>query len=257
MLIDWFTVFAQIVNFLALIWLLKIFLYKPILKVIADRQNEINAQLSEAKLKKVEADAESETFRKKNAEFDQQKVDKIKKITEETEQYREKLTSEVKLDAEKQKTKWYTSLENEKDEVFRDLSNKVQAEILSIARKTIVDLSEGKLEVQIVEVFLQRLNKITKKEKEDFISDLGPSDSLQIKTKSDLNEALREKIIKTVQSEFEKEIEVTFIASSDLIAGIELMSKGKKMSWNIADYLSSLESQINKVMVKNPGQNNA
>jgi F-type H+-transporting ATPase subunit b len=255
MLIDWFTVFAQIVNFLALIWMLKIFLYKPILKVIADRQNEISAQLNEAKLKKVEADAEHETFRKKNVEFDQQKVEKIKKITEETEQFREKLTSEVKVDAEKQKTKWYTSLENEKDEVFHDLSNRIQTEILSIARKTIVDLSEGSLEEHIVDVFLQRVNKMTKKEKEDFISDLGP-DSLQIKTNSDLNEVFREKIKKTLQSVFEKEIEVTFTASSDLIAGIELMSKGKKMSWNIADYLSSLESQINKVMVKNPGQNN-
>jgi F-type H+-transporting ATPase subunit b len=257
MLIDWFTVFAQIVNFLALIWLLKIFLYKPILKVIADRQNEINAQLNEAKLKKVEADAELETFRKKNIEFDQQKVEKIKKITEESKQFRDKLISVVKVEAEKQKTKWYTSLENEKDEVFHDLSNRIQTEILSIARKTIVDLSGGKLEEQIVEIFLQRLNKITKKEKETFISELGPKDSLQIKTNSDLNEVLKEKIKKTVQSEFEKEIEVTFIVSSDLIAGIELMSKGTKMSWNIADYFSSLESQISKVMVTNQGQNNA
>jgi F-type H+-transporting ATPase subunit b len=257
MLIDWFTVFAQIVNFLALIWLLKIFLYKPILKVIADRQNEINAQLNEAKLKKVEADAELETFRKKNIEFDQQKVEKIKKITEESKQFRDKLISEVKVEAEKQKSKWYTSLENEKSEVIRDLSNKVKTEILSIARKTIVDLSGGKLEEQIVEIFLQRLNKITKKEKETFISELGPKDSLQIKTNSDLNEVLKEKIKKTVQSEFEKEIEVTFIVSSDLIAGIELMSKGTKMSWNIADYFSSLESQISKVMVTNQGQNNA
>jgi len=31
MLIDWFTVIAQVINFLILVWLLKKFLYKPIL----------------------------------------------------------------------------------------------------------------------------------------------------------------------------------------------------------------------------------
>ena len=34
MLIDWFTVAAQVVNFLILVWLLKRFLYQPILNAI-------------------------------------------------------------------------------------------------------------------------------------------------------------------------------------------------------------------------------
>ena len=34
MLIDWFTVAAQVVNFLVLMWLLKRFLYKPIVYAI-------------------------------------------------------------------------------------------------------------------------------------------------------------------------------------------------------------------------------
>ena len=42
MLIDWFTVFAQAVNFLILVWLLKRFLYKPILHAIDDGRNISN-----------------------------------------------------------------------------------------------------------------------------------------------------------------------------------------------------------------------
>ena len=38
MLIDWFTVGAQLVNFLILVWLLKRFLYKPILHAIDERE---------------------------------------------------------------------------------------------------------------------------------------------------------------------------------------------------------------------------
>ena len=38
MLVDWFTVVAQVVNFLILVWLLKRFLYKPILRAIDERE---------------------------------------------------------------------------------------------------------------------------------------------------------------------------------------------------------------------------
>jgi hypothetical protein len=48
MLIDWFTVGAQIVNFLILVWLLKRFLYKPILDAIDAREKRIAAELADA-----------------------------------------------------------------------------------------------------------------------------------------------------------------------------------------------------------------
>ena len=41
MLIDWFTVGAQVLNFLILVWLLKHFLYKPILNAIDAREKRI------------------------------------------------------------------------------------------------------------------------------------------------------------------------------------------------------------------------
>ena len=41
MLIDWFTVGAQALNFLILVWLLKRFLYKPILDAIDAREKRI------------------------------------------------------------------------------------------------------------------------------------------------------------------------------------------------------------------------
>ena len=49
MLIDWFTVGAQVLNFLVLVWLLKRFLYKPVLDAIDAREKGIASRLAEAK----------------------------------------------------------------------------------------------------------------------------------------------------------------------------------------------------------------
>ena len=48
MLIDWFTVGAQALNFIILVWLMKRFLYKPILDAIDAREKQIAAELADA-----------------------------------------------------------------------------------------------------------------------------------------------------------------------------------------------------------------
>ena len=72
--INWFTVVAQAINFLILVWLLKRFLYKPILHAIDEREKGIATQLAEAEAKKNEAQKERDDFQHKNQEFDQQRA---------------------------------------------------------------------------------------------------------------------------------------------------------------------------------------
>ena len=52
MLIDWFTVGAQALNFIILVWLLKRFLYKPILNAVDAREKRIAAELADADAKR-------------------------------------------------------------------------------------------------------------------------------------------------------------------------------------------------------------
>ncbi len=66
MLIDWFTIVAQAINFLILVWLMKRFLYKPILNAIDAREARVAAELANAATQKAEA-------QKEHAEFEQQK----------------------------------------------------------------------------------------------------------------------------------------------------------------------------------------
>ena len=55
MLIDWFTVGAQALNFVILVWLMKRFLYQPILDAIDAREQRIAAELADAAARKAEA----------------------------------------------------------------------------------------------------------------------------------------------------------------------------------------------------------
>jgi F-type H+-transporting ATPase subunit b len=100
MLIDWFTVGAQIVNFLILVWLLKHFLYKPILNAIDAREKRIAAELADADTKKAEAEKERTDFEDKNKAFDQQRSALLGKAADEAKAERERLIDQAKKDAE-------------------------------------------------------------------------------------------------------------------------------------------------------------
>ena len=73
MLIDWFTVGAQALNFVILVWLMKRFLYKPILGAIDAREIRIARELANADTKEAEARSQVDEFRHRNEKFDQQR----------------------------------------------------------------------------------------------------------------------------------------------------------------------------------------
>src|ERR1035441_5979638 len=100
MLIDWFTVLAQVVNFLILVWLLKRFLYRPILDAIDAREKRIAKELADANAKKVEAQKESEEFQHKNEAFDQQRATLLSKATDEAKAERQRLFDEARKSAD-------------------------------------------------------------------------------------------------------------------------------------------------------------
>src|ERR1700689_4732222 len=100
MLINWFTVGAQLINFLILVWLLKRFLYKPILNAIDAREKGIATQLAEANAKMAEAQQERATFQQKNEAFDQEQAALRKKVTDEANAERQRLLDEGRKEAD-------------------------------------------------------------------------------------------------------------------------------------------------------------
>ena len=113
MLIDWFTVIAQVVNFLILVWLLKRFLYKPILGAIDAREQRIAKELADADAKKEEAKKEREEFQHKNEELDRQRAALLDKATEEVKAERRRLLDEARQAADQLSAKRQETLRNE------------------------------------------------------------------------------------------------------------------------------------------------
>src|SRR5271169_5229977 len=100
MLIDWFTVVAQAVNFLVLVWLLKRFLYKPVLAAIDAREKKIAAELEDAADSKAQTQVERDEFQRRNEAFDKQRDELLRKATEEANAERQRLLGAARTESD-------------------------------------------------------------------------------------------------------------------------------------------------------------
>ena len=249
MLIDWFTVGAQALNFLILVWLMKRFLYKPILNAIDAREKRIATELAEANAKKAEAQKERDEFKHKNEEFDQQRAALLSKATDEAKAERQRLLDEARKAAAALSSKWQETLRNDEHNLSQAISGRVQQEVFAIARKALTQLAGTSLEERMVDVFVRRLRELKDVEKDGLKSALKAASSPAIvRSTFDLPAAQRKAIERVAKEVLGVETQVQFETASDLVSGIELTANGHKVAWSIADYLASLEKIVGELL---------
>jgi len=249
MLIDWVTVAAQIINFLLLVWLLKRFLYKPILRAMDAREQRIAGQLQDAEAQKHEAEAQSKGLRAASEEFERQKQVLLDQAKAEAEATRERLTEEARAEIEARRLKWRETLREEENALHAEITHSVQEEIISISRQALRDLAGIELEEQIAAAFLRRLKKLDRDEKEHLASEVKISEKpMMIRSAFDLPPAIRLEIESVVRELLGAHLDLCYERVPGLIAGVEMSSDRRKISWSISGYLSVLEQRLRRVV---------
>jgi len=248
MQINWFTVIAQIINFLLLVWLLRRFLYKPILDAIDERENKITSQLNEAEEKKAEAKRQQEEFILKNEQFDQQKDERMNGVLTEVKETKHKLLEEARNEANALRTKLETSYTQMQENANSEIMQRTQQEVFSIARKTLSDLASVSLEEQATLVFISKLKELKGDNKQQLIDAFKTSNkNLLVQSTFNLPEKNQQDIITTL-TEILGETKTQFTTSPHLINGIELSTNEYKLAWSITEYLNSIENNISKTI---------
>ena len=249
MLIDWFTVGAQALNFIILVWLLKRFLYKPILDAVDAREKRIAAGLADADAKKGEAQKERDEFRNKNEEFDRQRAALLAKATDEAQAEHHRLLDEARAAADALSAKRAEALRNDVRNLNQAVARRTQEEVFSIARKTLKDLATTSLEERMGDVFTRRLREMDGKAKEAMGAALktapGPA---VVRSAFDLPAEERAKLQNAINETFSADIHLRFETAPALVSGIEFAANGQKVAWSIADYLTSLEKGVGELL---------
>lgn len=249
MLIDWFTVGAQALNFLILVGLLRRFLYKPVLRAIDAREKRIAEELADAAAKEAEAKKEQGDFQRKNEELERQREALLQEAMEEAKVERKRLLDEARKAADTLSAKRAEKLENDAEALGRALRSRAQEEVFAIARKALSDLAATNLEERMCEVLTRRLREMDGPPKEAFARALQAASYLAVvRSAFDLPQDQRAVLQNAVNETFSADTHLQFETSPNLVSGIELTAEGQRVAWSIGDYLTSLEKGVRELL---------
>ena len=249
MLIDWFTVGAQVLNFLILVWLLKRFLYKPILRAIDAREQQVSAKLADAVAKQAEAQQDRDLFQQKNAEFDGQRASLLGKATDDANAERQRLLGQAREAADALGVKRRQTMINDAHSLNQALGRLAQDEVFAIARKTLTDLATTTLEERMSDVFTRRLRAMEGGTKDGVGQALkAGSEPAILRSAFELPLEQRATIQKALNETFSATIPLRFETAPDLVSGIELTANGQRLEWSISGYLASLETGVGALL---------
>ena len=248
MSVDWFTVAAQIVNFLILVWLLKKFLYKPVLTAMNKRQQKVQDELEQATTLAKSAEKEKKQYLALQEEARERGKEELRIARRDADNLRKKLFQEVEAEAEAAHVRWQNELAHEKDFFLKQASAQIAEQFHRLAQSAFRDLADENLEESMVSRFCVL---IAKHETEpDFFRQLQNPDELQVYTAFSLTSSSQEAIREVLWRRLTNSAEICFRPDPTLIAGILVSSNDHKLEWNIHQYLDDFQDELEKVFSK-------
>ena len=210
MLIDWFTVGAQALNFTVLVFLMRRFLYKPILRAIDAREKKIAAELADAAAKAADAKQERDELRhekgaRRAARGDVEGGDGLRSAE------RRRLLDEARRAADALSDKRQEGLRSDAKSLREAIQRRTQHEVFAIARKALTDSATTGLEERLAAAFTRRLRELDGATKAGLAKGLeAASDSALVRSAFELPADQRAVIENALDEMFSADVHVRF-----------------------------------------------
>jgi len=249
--IDWFVLLCQIINFLILVFLLKYFLYGRILGAMDARQARISASFAEAREQQERARQEAMDYQSKTKSLEASREELLAQAREAAAKVRQELLSEARADVDAMKNRWRETLNREKLSFLEDLRHRAGMQVYDTIRRVMHDLADAELEGRVLDIMLKRLqdsDALRLKEIRDNLALADTETGVIVRSGFVLSTQQQDRIIAALEPYSPPETPIRFERAPDIIAGIEVLVHGHKVSWSVGDYLMALEEAFQQAL---------
>jgi F-type H+-transporting ATPase subunit b len=246
MQVDWLTVSAQWVNFLILMWLLRRFLYQPVIRSMDRRQQAIEARIEKAGQKALQAEQEAEHYRIKLSELEAHRSQLIAAARKTADAEREKLVEQARSEIDALAAQWRREIEREKTDFQTRLRRELSLLITATARKALQDLASLELEQALFAHFLSRLHALSPQEKRLLTE--SANGNVVLASSFELTQECRDDFAERLRGALADDLTVRFEPLPDSRCGLMLITPAYTLEWRVEHYFEELEAELEAAM---------
>ena len=247
MTFDPFTLIAQIVNFVILLALLRVFLYRPVQRTMQARERRIAQEQASAEEARREARAEAEALRDERKELERKRRERLDEIEEEAESLRERRLEEIEEEAQEAREAHAEALRRDLREARERLRRRSAELVVDELRRALSELADADLERQAIRVFRQRLAQV-EPDTLDALRGRLEGSSAVIATAFEPSDDARREATAAVREALDREVDPSFEVDPDLRMGVALRIGGLEVGWSAQGWLDELEATFDDVV---------
>lgn len=218
MTFDWWTLGLETVNLLILIWILAHFLFRPVAKIITERQAAARSALDEAEAARREAEAARDAAKAEAAKIARTRAELLEKAREEAKQERERLLAAARAEADKARAEVKAELEKKREAARAALTEEASALAADIAARLLDRLPDAaRIDGFIDELAgaVARLPAVTRR-------DIGADGPVRLRAARALSGDERARLETQLAEALGHAVSLDIEVAPDLIAGLEL-----------------------------------
>jgi F-type H+-transporting ATPase subunit b len=233
---DWTTFLLEILNFFILLWILRRFLYRPILDVIAARQRKIEEQLADADRTRAEALAVKQGCEENLAAWEKQKARAHADLEKDIAAERERLLQTLAEELAEAKAKQAAREERERQEWTRLAEQRVLELGGRFVARLLERVAAPELEAQLVALTVADLPRLPAEETDKLRAALS-HDGLEIASAFPLADAQRAALAEAMGGLAGRAVAPAFREDPALLAGLRIHAGPWVLGANLCDEL--------------------
>lgn len=247
--LDWTTFLLEGLNFLILVWILKRLLYRPVLEIIARRQQHIENSLAVAASRQSEAEALRLQYENRLQDWEAERNDARLKLREEmnAERDRQLKTLEVNLQAEREKQQAQT--ERLREDCVREAETQALAAAGRFTANLLERLASESLDERLIAVMLEDLRAMERATLSQLRTALlEHENTVHVELARPLDMNLQNHLQQSLAYLFEQEhLNLSMEVKPELIAGLRLSIGPWVLKANLGDELGFFHTGAQRV----------
>ena len=158
--LNWSTFILEIINFLVLVWILKRFLYKPVLAIIARRREGIEKAMADAKDLNSQAHDLQQQYENRLADWEGEKQKAREALGHEIDSERKRRMTELETTLQQERDKAREAELRRQEEAQRKAEETALSQAAGFAARLLKGLSGPELEARLLTLLLEQLPQL-------------------------------------------------------------------------------------------------
>lgn len=221
--LSWSTFLLEIINFLVLVWILKRFLYKPVLGVIARRRSGIEEQLAEARRLHDEADTLKAEYENRLADWEQERQRARDALAQEIDEERARQMEALQTTLAQEREKARVAESRRRAEAAREIEHHALQQSAQFASRLLTQAAGPELEARLFDLLVDNLSSLSSDQIAALRTQWGePPEAIMVASAYPLPEDRRQRLEEALTGVTGFALPVQYARDTDLLAGLRI-----------------------------------